>query len=120
MQDLVQAFVADLPDASTRQKEVIETVAVAKGCELLIVDALQHCGLVQVVDGRILVEKAGEELARFLKLKLDALRLLPPERRAKTVQSLSEYLTGTAEPDVVVSDATTDSPHQEPHAADHH
>jgi hypothetical protein len=92
MQDLVNAFLADLPDVTTREREVIETVATAKGCELLIGQALQQDGLVKVVDGRIVVAKAGEDLAKFMKLKLDALRLLPAGRRAKVVSSLTNRL----------------------------
>jgi hypothetical protein len=92
MQDLVNAFLADLPDVTTREREVIETVATAKGCELLIGQALQQDGLVKVVDGRIVVAKAGEDLGKFMKLKLDALRLLPPGRRAKAVMSLDQYV----------------------------
>jgi hypothetical protein len=86
------AFAGDLPDLSAREREVVETVATAKGCELLISQALQETGLVQVTEGRIHVAQAHEALARFMKLKLDALRLLPPGRRAKAVVSLDQYV----------------------------
>ena len=88
----MQAFASDLPDATAREREVIETVATAKGCELLISHALQQTGLVHVTEGRIHVAKASEEMARFTKLKLDALRLLPAGRRAKHVQTLESYV----------------------------
>lgn len=91
--DTMLAFASDLPDLTAREQETIETIATAKGCELLISHALQECGLVQVVEGRIQVAKASEDLARFMKLKLDALRLLPTGRRAKTVgKSLAQLL----------------------------
>ena len=91
--DTMLAFASDLPDLTARERETIETIATAKGCELLISHALQECGLVQVVGGRIQVAEASEDLVRFMKLKLDALRLLPPGRRAKTVLTLSQYLS---------------------------
>jgi hypothetical protein len=102
--DTMLAFASDLPNLTARERETIETIATAKGCELLISHALQQCGLVQVVDGRIHVAKASEDLARFMKLKLDALRLLPTGRRAKVVASLSDYLNTAGRPDVAVAE----------------
>src|SRR6476646_351808 len=52
------AFAGDLPDLSAREREVVETVATAKGCELLISQALQATGLVHVTEGRIHVAQA--------------------------------------------------------------
>jgi hypothetical protein len=92
MQDFVDRFLAHLPDATAHQREVIETAATAKGCELLLGQALQEEGLVKVVDGRMVVSKVCEDLVRFMRLKLDALRLLPAERRAKAVMSLDQYV----------------------------
>lgn len=96
--DTMLAFASDLPDLTARERETIETIATAKGCELLISHALQECGLVQVVDGRIQVAEAHEALVRFMKLKLDALRLLPPGRRARTVQTLEDYQKSKTRP----------------------
>jgi len=107
MEDLVRAFAGDLPDLTAREREVIETIVTAKGCELLIGQALQQCGLAQVVDGHIHVAKASEDLARFMKLKLDALRLLPVGRRAKAVQSLTDYLNGAGRPDAPPAEEDT-------------
>lgn len=90
--DVMQAFASDLPDLTAREREVIETVACAKGCELLIRHALQQTGMADVIDGRVHIAEAHEALCRFMKLKLDALRLLPAGRRAKITKSLHEYL----------------------------
>lgn len=95
IKDRTRAFFADLPDTTAREREVIHTIGVALGIELLITKALQKCGLVSVRDGQVQVAKASEDLARFMKIKLDALRLLPATRRAKVVASLSEYLKST-------------------------
>ena len=79
---------------TAREKVIIHTLGVAIGCELLITRALQQHGFVSVRNGQVEVAKASEDLARFMKIKLDALRLLPVARRAKVVTSLSEYLAG--------------------------
>lgn len=94
IEDAIRAFSADLPDMSAREREIVTTIGLAKGCELLIIRALHERGLVACTDGHVEVAKASEDLARFMKLKLDGLRLLPVTRRAKLVQSLSSYLKG--------------------------
>jgi hypothetical protein len=68
-----------------REKEIIMTVGLARGCELLIVNAIQERGLVYTTNGHVEVARASEDLARFMKIKLDGLRLLPPGRRARVI-----------------------------------
>lgn len=92
IKDSMRGFFADLPDTTAREKEIILTIGTALGCELLITKALQKCGLVSVHDGHVQVAKASEDLARFMKIKLDALRLLPATRRAKILPVLADYL----------------------------
>jgi hypothetical protein len=70
---------------TAREREIVHTIGIAKGCELLILDALNACGLVSLTDNKIEVAKASEDLARFMKIKLDGLRLLPASRRARLV-----------------------------------
>ena len=85
IKDTFRAFAADLPDMTAREREIVHTIGIAKGCELLIIDALNACGLVSLNDNKIEVAKASEDLGRFMKIKLDGLRLLPVSRRAKLV-----------------------------------
>jgi hypothetical protein len=98
IEDAFRAFAADLPDMTAREREIVHTIGIAKGCELLILDALNARGLISLTDGKVDVAKASEDLAKFMKLKLDGLRLLPAARRAKMVGTLSDYFKGNGRP----------------------
>ena len=86
----------DKPDASAHEAEVIEIITRMKGCALLCWEAVHRDGLLKVAKGQVQVHAVSEELRRYVKLELDALRLLPPARRARPVQSLQEYLAERA------------------------
>ncbi len=78
-------LLGDKPDASAHEEEVIEIITRMKGCALLCWEAVHRDGLLQKVDGEIKVHAVSEELRKYVKLELDALRLLPAGRRAKLI-----------------------------------
>jgi hypothetical protein len=56
-----------------------------KGCALLCWEAVHREGLLNTLAGEIKVHAASEELRKYVRLELDALRLLPPGRRSRLV-----------------------------------
>jgi hypothetical protein len=80
---------ADKPDATAHEQEVIEIITRMKGCALLCWQAVHTDGLLTKVDGEVKIHAVSEELRKFCKLELDALRLLSPDRRAKMVGTSS-------------------------------
>jgi hypothetical protein len=93
MEQTSARLLGDKPDASAHEEEVIEIISRMKGCALLCWEAVHRDGLLNLVDGRVYVHAVSEELRKFVRLELDALRLLPPARRAKQVGgTLAELL----------------------------
>jgi len=89
-------LLSDKPDVTAHEEEVIEIISRMKGCALLCWEAVHGDGLLKKVDGEVKVHRVSEELRKFLKLELDALRLLPPDRRFKLINggaTLADLLT---------------------------
>jgi hypothetical protein len=79
----------DKPDATAHEEEVIEIITRMKGCALLCWEAVHGDGLLKKVDGEMKIHAVSEELRKYCKLELDALRLLSPDRRATLVGTSS-------------------------------
>jgi hypothetical protein len=95
MEQASARLLGDKPDATAQEQEVIEIITRMKGCALLCWEAVHADGLLSKVDGQVRVHAVSEELRKYIKLELDALRLLPPGRRSKVVGSgtLAELLS---------------------------
>jgi hypothetical protein len=85
MEQTSARLLSDKPDATAHEEEVIEIITRMKGCALLCWEAVHADGLLNTVEGQVQVHAVSEELRKYVKLELDALRLLPPARRAKTI-----------------------------------
>jgi len=94
MEQTSARLLGDKPDATAHEEEVVEIIARMKGCALLCWEVIHSDGLLQKAEGEIKVHPVSEELRKYVKLELDALRLLPPGRRAKLVggNTLAELL----------------------------
>jgi hypothetical protein len=92
------ALLRDKPDATEGERRTIELACEAKAARLLIWEALEGEGFTRRgIDGLALMP-AAEALPKFIGAELGALKLLGLERRAKPVQSLTEYLTQGGRP----------------------
>src|SRR5262245_54882427 len=87
MEQTSARLLGDKPDATAHEEEVIEIIARMKGCALLCWEAVHGDGLLHKVNGQVQVHAVSEELRKYVKLELDALRLLPPARRSKLVNA---------------------------------
>ena len=58
----MKALLGDKADATSQEQEVVEVIGRAKGCALLIEHELKACGLVNVVEGQVVVSAASDEL----------------------------------------------------------
>jgi len=99
MEQTSKRLLGDKPDASAHEEEVIEIITRMKGCALLCWEAVHGDGLLKRVNGEVQVHAVSEELRKFVRLELDALRLLPPERRAKLVQDVAKQIQVAREAD---------------------
>jgi hypothetical protein len=90
IQETVAGLFSDLAEPTQREKEIVETIARAKGCMLLVEREAKKHGLINEVDGRLIIDPVGAELRQWMKLELDGLRLLPLERRARTLDLAQE------------------------------
>jgi len=92
-------LLGDKPDATAHEEEVVEIITRMKGCALLCWEKVHADGLLNQANGEVNVHPVSEELRKYVKLELDALRLLPPARRAKMVGgTLAELLSQPEEP----------------------
>lgn len=89
-----EALVADKPQPTAAEQNVIEIAATAKGCSLLILNELKQKGFTCLIDGVLELTPAARELSRFLSVELSALKVLGLERRIKPPISLGALLDG--------------------------
>ena len=91
IQQTVAGLFSDLAEPTQREKEIVETIARAKGCMLLVEREAKKHGLIErnrwSADHN---DPVGAELRQWMKLELDGLRLLPLERRARTLDLAQE------------------------------
>jgi hypothetical protein len=91
IQHVVNGLFSDLAEPTAREKEIVEVVGRAKGCLLLVEREARKRGLFsETSDGRLIVDPIGAELRAWMKLELDSLKLLPAERRARTLDLATE------------------------------
>lgn len=101
------ALLRDKPDATEGERRTIELACEAKAARLLIWEALEGEGFTRRgIDGLALMP-AAEALPKFIGAELGALKLLGLERRARPVQSLTDYLNGAGRPDAPMEEAET-------------
>lgn len=111
-------LLADKPNATAGERNVIAVAATAQGCTLLIMNELKQKGFTYMHHGQVELVPAARELARFMSVELTAHKLLNLERRLKPALSLLQQLNG--EP-VGVEQTVTATPTKvrqtkEPHA----
>src|SRR5215831_10152183 len=61
----VTGLLGDLGDATAREREVVEVIGRAKGCMLLIEREVKQRGLINVVDGQLVLSAASDELRKW-------------------------------------------------------
>jgi hypothetical protein len=88
------------PDEVTAaMRHTIEVASVARGCAMLILSEVKRSGFIRKVDGSWDLAPGARELAKFLKLELQALQALGFERREPRAISLeditADYSTST-------------------------
>lgn len=85
-------LLSDRPDASEAERRCIELAQIARGASMLILAEAARSGFIHKRDGSWDLAPGAKELGKFLSIERSALQTLGLNRRAKSVQSLDDYL----------------------------
>ena len=94
LDDYAAGLASDKPDMTESEQRLVEIALTARGCTALILAECQRSGFIRTVNGSWDLAPGARELVKFLTAERSALQAVGLERRAKPVQSLSDYLEG--------------------------